>query len=356
MSGYDINLFQPKPEHHYICLVCNKIVKDPQECGQCGQMYCNVCVTQKPTCKSPSCQKVMPQQYNKIQGAMLKAYKNLTLSCPNVSCKKIFTIVDFEQHQTECVKSKCQNYDVCNEFITQEKNISSLYCSVICECTDQLHNNAGVSKKQFEIIKQYVTQLSNSPSQIQSIQTQNIQQQPIVMGNGGIVFKWDKNKCGQSIQLSNDNASLFLKENSHIFRSVLGDIPFERGIHYWEIEGDSRTENELKIGVVVGNNINLNAAFCDFPQGFAYYGLSQLRNGQTNSGQSYGKKFKNEGVLGVCLNMNNGTLSFQLNNDYMGIAFRSELLKKGPIYAAVAVLHCGGCTVRSGKPVPKYME
>lgn len=74
--------------------------------------------------------------------------------------------------------------------------------------------------------------------------------------------------------MSNDNASLFLKENSHIFRSVLGDIPFERGIHYWEIEGDSRTENELKIGVVVGNNINLNAAFCDFPQGFAYYGLS----------------------------------------------------------------------------------
>lgn len=51
---------------------------------------------------------------------------------------------------------------------------------------------------------------------------------------------------------------VFLKESSYIFRTVLSDKvfiffdyfqPFESGIHYWEIEADSRTENELKIGV-----------------------------------------------------------------------------------------------------------
>lgn len=42
-------------------------------------------------------------------------------------------------------------------------------------------------------------------------------------------------------------------------------------------------------------------------------GLGQLRHGSNATGPSYGKRFKKEGVLGVCLNMNNGTLSFSLN-------------------------------------------
>ena len=45
------------------------------------------------------------------------------------------------------------------------------------------------------------------------------------------------------------------------------------GIHYWEIHGDQRTENELKIGITNKQNQNYNAAFCDFEFGWAYYGL-----------------------------------------------------------------------------------
>ncbi len=37
--------------------------------------------------------------------------------------------------------------------------------------------------------------------------------------------------------------------------------------------------------------------------------------------------------------MENGTLSFSLDGDYMGIAFEDEELKKGPIYTAIAILH-----------------
>lgn len=33
----------------------------------------------------------------------------------------------------------------------------------------------------------------------------------------------------------------------------------------------------------------------------------------------------------------------------MGIAFQNDALKKGPIYAAVALLHCAGCTIDSSK-------
>lgn len=44
-----------------------------------------------------------------------------------------------------------------------------------------------------------------------------------------------------------------------------------------------------------------------------YIGLGQLRHGSNATGSAYGKRFKKDGILGVYLNMNNGTLSFALN-------------------------------------------
>jgi len=52
--------------------------------------------------------------------------------------------------------------------------------------------------------------------------------------------------------------------------------------------------------------------------------------------------------------MNNGTLSFSLNNSFLGVAFEDEELKKGPIWPAIALLHKAGCTLVTGKPVPSY--
>jgi hypothetical protein len=53
--------------------------------------------------------------------------------------------------------------------------------------------------------------------------------------------------------------------------------------------------------------------------------------------------------------MNKGTLSFALNGEYMGIAFTSETLKKGPIYPAVSLLHCAGCKIRGGN-LPSFWK
>ena len=52
--------------------------------------------------------------------------------------------------------------------------------------------------------------------------------------------------------------------------------------------------------------------------------------------------------------MNKGTLSFALDGEYFGIAYNTEALKKGPIYPAISLLHCAGCTLRNGVAVPKY--
>jgi hypothetical protein len=47
-----------------------------------------------------------------------------------------------------------------------------------------------------------------------------------------------------------------LNETCYAFRSVVANLPFMEGVHYWEIIGDRRTKNELKIGIT--KNINFN--------------------------------------------------------------------------------------------------
>ena len=84
--------------------------------------------------------------------------------------------------------------------------------------------------------------------------------------------------------------------------------------------------------------------------------MGQLRHGSNASGPSYGKRFKKEGILGVCLNMNNGTLSFALNGEYFGVAYKDNKLKSGTYYPAVSLLHCAGCKIRAGMKVPEYFK
>jgi hypothetical protein len=56
-----------------------------------------------------------------------------------------------------------------------------------------------------------------------------------------------------------------------LFRTAIGSRGFTEGTHYWEIVADSRTENELKIGVVKNKDIDLKTAFSDYSNGWAYY-------------------------------------------------------------------------------------
>jgi len=175
-----------------------------------------------------------------------------------------------------------------------------------------------------------------------------------VSNNGSIDFKWDSEACASNITLSDGNTVCYLMEGGYCFRTVLGNHEINGGIAYWEIHGDPRTENELKIGVVAKKNFNLNTAFCDYEYGWGYYGLGQLRHGNNSAGDKYGKPFKNSGVLGIFLDMIKGQLSFAVNGEYLGVAFKSDALKHGPMYPAVSLLHKAGCKLVTGKPVPNY--
>ena len=54
--------------------------------------------------------------------------------------------------------------------------------------------------------------------------------------------------------------------------------------------------------------------------------------------------------------MSTGVLAFSLNGEYMGVAYRDPKLTVGPVYPAVALLHCAGCKLRSGLKVPSYFK
>jgi E3 ubiquitin-protein ligase NRDP1 len=168
-------------------------------------------------------------------------------------------------------------------------------------------------------------------------------------------FTWDPENSSKEINFSSDCRHAFLSETNYYFRTITSNRPFFSGVHYWEIIADARTEHELKIGVTAQQTFNVNSSFSDYEFGFAYYGLGQLRHSDNSLGEPYGKFFKKKGVLGILLNMDLGTLSFALDGEFMGVAFEDKQLKKGPIWAAISLLHIGGLTLISGLEPPPYI-
>jgi len=51
--------------------------------------------------------------------------------------------------------------------------------------------------------------------------------------------------------------------------------------------------------------------------------------------------------------MNKGTLSFRIDGENYNIAFKDSRLKKGPIFAAVALKGIAGFRYESGREIPK---
>ena len=80
-------------------------------------------------------------------------------------------------------------------------------------------------------------------------------------------FRWDQYKCSKFIELSENNTIASLNQESCVFNTVVSDRPLNSGIHYWEVKITQHSEYAIKVGVNVGEKVNLDSAFCDYPTG-----------------------------------------------------------------------------------------
>ena len=389
-EGWDMNrLVDPEAGKLYQCPFCLCLPRDPKMCTTCEHVFCTsgleayqksnvVCVFR---CINPI--------YVKPPMLIRRTISEMKIKCE--LCNKVFNVEQIDQHDELCQKPKCESHDC----IVLQKDIKKAYtakkaklCSLLCKYTYMMTKlyestakadkgsepkessitgfSAEARKLLQELIKDpeiQVVKPSDSTPRLAPYESSVVHKTVVKFEEKPAVpavmrpiseLKWCQDLCGQNITLSDSNMSCYLQESEYCFRSVVANNPFTSGIHYWEIYADGRTENEIKIGVACKTNFNLNTAFCDYDYGWGYYGLAQLRHGNNSTGPKYGKPFKNSGYVGVYLNMTKGQLSFALNGEFLGVAFEDEELKKGPLYAAVSLLHKAGCKLVVDAQAPSF--
>lgn len=333
--GYSPERFINPPQDIFECIICTCIVSNPTQCPTCESLFCRNCI-QSWIQANNKCPNRCATDNNPIKpfGRALKSiYNSFEIKCKNFHiCGKTPKLSDLESHEKNC--KPCLNWKICKKFLqNDQENHCSEHCFLTMQVMEENDNGLEIYKKIEEML------ISQPEKRFKNIAPTK--------------FKWKKLKSESQVEISDDGKSCFLKEELYIFRSVLGDQPFSEGVHYWELHIDPRTENEIKVGVSLSDSFDLKSAFCDYKTGFGYYGLGQLRTGSNSEGPTYGKKFKKEEVIGIFLNMTEGILSFSVDKEYCGVAFKSDELKQGPIWPAVSIVHKAGCKIVTGLEIPK---
>jgi len=384
IGGYETKIFTQPINKDFICSICSLFIRQPKECTICGTLYCTTCLTQWEEknknntyeCPMRCKKKSNGESIMKPIGKVIKnIINNLEVKCPNEDCGKIMTFEEYEKHESVCDLPKCQN-DKCKKGVEHlilykdEEGKNFRFCCEMCKYSFIFQQKVKICTKDelCDFFHEFVTgtiakdlhkecerKINNLKTMVRSISGNGFLKINDIDYDPGLTkFKWDMDKKGEGIEVYNNGKSVFLNESCYAFRSIVANEPFMEGIHYFEIIADKRTKSELKIGVTKNPDFDYDTSFSDYPFGWAFYGVGQLRHNNNAGGDIYGKKFKKYGTLGVFLDMNKGILSFSLDKEYFGIAYKSEELKQGPIYPAISLLHVGGCTLQTGIPAQPF--
>ncbi len=153
------------------------------------------------------------------------------------------------------------------------------------------------------------------------------------------VFNFDPEKSSSIFKIKNRILNE-LSSTSRIrqFDTAISEEGVIGGNHVFKVFIDL-PRNYFKIGISADNNIPEGTGFSDLETGFAFYTKGQTRNGEMDSGFKYGEDFKNKALqlmITIVLRMGEGRLSYIYNQKNYGIAFKDEIIKKGPLYVALA--------------------
>lgn len=117
---------------------------------------------------------------------------------------------------------------------------------------------------------------------------------------------------------------------------VLGNQGFMEGRNYWEIRIDRSPTAYLFVGVAL-RQANLSTFLGGDQHGWGYIGDRALYHKRSKL-KLYGDRFGQGDVIGVTLDMDEGTLSFSRNGIGLGVAIQHL---SGVIYPAVAFYNRG---------------
>ncbi|TNV76303.1 hypothetical protein FGO68_gene7058 [Halteria grandinella] len=131
------------------------------------------------------------------------------------------------------------------------------------------------------------------------------------------------------------------------FKSAFGTQAMVRGGRYF-FQVKLVHGTLMKVGIA-RKGVSTEHAFSDGANGWAIYN-GELRHNSNSTGDKYGKSFYTGDIVGVYLDMIEGTLAFSRNGVYWGVAFTSEEFKKGVFYPAVAPIYQNDTVITMNPP------
>ena len=341
------------------------------ECSKCNFLFCKKCIEDWLKIKKECPKRCKMSQDAVIKPAskvICKIIHKLIISCKR--CNEKFKVEQIDEHERICKISLCGN-PLCKKIISNDLKLDSsnsvAVCSEKCRLIWLFDKNCKAKKGSpiLEIVQDLVFKIkmdqdnqgkSNSDTMNQVADLVSTNPESRQPQNSLIEFIWEKDLIPSKIQISSDYRQLLLNESEFKYRNVYGNTGFCAGVHYWEIIIDSLTQNDIKIGISKTRNVDLQGAFSDVEDGYAYFGMGELRHASDSTGSKYGKPFLKYSHVGVFLDMRKGILGFSLNGEFFGIAFKDKLLEKGPIYPAISLLRKCSCTLASGLQVPLHIK
>lgn len=135
------------------------------------------------------------------------------------------------------------------------------------------------------------------------------------------LFTWNPAKTSPKIKLDQDCLKAKSLEGNG-FKTTIGTEIFNEGNRYY-FEIFINKGQLIKIGVCRPNVNNLEEAFSDTIHGWAIYN-GQTRHNSNSTGPNYGTQLTPGDIIGVALDMVEGTLSYYRNADCWGVAFKDE--------------------------------
>lgn len=100
--------------YEFVCMICFDVVANPVLANDCEHMFCHECIQSDhlDSKKCPKCFESLKQpKWKTLKGALKRCYECLQIKCLNPSCKRMFNVYSFADHDQNCeLKYPCCNY------------------------------------------------------------------------------------------------------------------------------------------------------------------------------------------------------------------------------------------------------